>query len=81
MSYEKGGVADKLETKEDKFIIAIEETVVENFEIIAELAEKALEIAKEQYKNGCIVLDSGEVQFRQMAIMEPDGEAMEWCEF
>lgn len=42
MSYEKGGVADKLETKEDKFIIAIEETVVENFEIIAEIGRESV---------------------------------------
>ena len=35
-----------------KYIIAIEETVVQEFEIKADTAEKAMEIAEEQYKKG-----------------------------
>lgn len=64
-----------------KYIIAIEETVVQEFEIKADTAEKAMEIAEEQYKKGMLVISPGEAQFKQMAIVKPDNEATEWCEF
>lgn len=64
-----------------KFVIAIEETSVQEFEIIADTAEKAMEIAEEQYIKGVLVLCPGEVQFRQMAIVKPEKDATEWCEF
>lgn len=64
-----------------KFIIAIEETVVQKFEIITDTAEKAMEIAEEQYRKGVFTLSPGEVQFKQMAIVKPEKEATEWCEF
>ena len=64
-----------------KFVVAIEETVVQEFEIVAETAEKAMEIAESRYKEGTLVLSAGEVQFRQMAIVKPKKEATEWCEF
>ncbi len=67
--------------KKQKFVIAIEETVAQEFEIIADTAEEAVEIAKEQYKKGIIVLSPGEAQFRQMAIVKPEKESTEWCEF
>lgn len=62
-----------------KFIIAIEETVVEEFEVMAENSIEALEIAEQKYYNGEFVLEPGEVQFRQMASVgdEPTG----WREF
>ncbi len=75
------GVDAKMPKKGNKFTIAIEETVVENFEVIAESPEEALEIAERQYKKGEIVLTSGDVQFRQMAVLAPKGEATEWREF
>ena len=64
-----------------KYIIAIEETVVQKFGIMADTAEKAMEIAEEQYRNGILVLSPGEAQFKQMAILKPYNEATEWCEF
>lgn len=64
-----------------KYIIAIEETVVQEFEIMADTAEKAMKIVEEQYKKGILVISSGEAQFKQMAIVKPDNEATEWCEF
>lgn len=64
-----------------RFVIAIEETVVQEFEIFADAAEKAMEIAEEQYRKGILVLSSAEAQFRQMAIVKPEKEATEWCEF
>lgn len=64
-----------------KFIIAIEETVTEEFEIIAENAEKAMRIAEKKYKSGEFVLSPGETQFKQMSIINPEDEATEWVEF
>ena len=64
--------------KENKFIVAIEETIAQEFEIIAESADDAMRIAKEQYEQGIIVLESGEVQSRQMAIVKPENEATQW---
>lgn len=64
-----------------KFVIAIEETIVQEFEIIADSAEKAMEIAEEQYREGILVLSHGEAQFRQMAIVKPENGATEWREF
>lgn len=64
-----------------KFVIAIEETLVQEFEVIVDSAEKAMEIAEDQYKKGILVLSPGEAQFKQMAIVKPENEAIEWCEF
>ncbi len=64
-----------------KFVIAIEETVVQEFNIIANTAEEAMEIAEEQYKKGILTISPGETQFRQLAIVKPEKEATEWCEF
>lgn len=64
-----------------KFVITIEETVCQNFEVEAENAEQAMEFAENKYQNGEFVLEPGEVCFKQMAIMKPDDEATEWIEF
>lgn len=64
-----------------KFVITIEETASQNFEIEAENTEQAMAFAQEKYQNGEFVLKPGEVYFKQMAIMKPDGEATEWIEF
>ncbi len=63
------------------FTVAIEETVVQEFEISADSAENAMKIAEEQYKKGIIVLAPGEVQFRQMAVVKPNEKSAVWCEF
>ncbi len=62
-----------------KFIIAIEETVVQEFEVMAEDSIEALEIAEQKYRKGEFVLEPGEVQFRQMASV--GDEPTEWMEF
>lgn len=64
-----------------KFVITIEETVSQNFDIEAENAEQAMAFAQEKYQNGEFVLEPGEVYFKQMATIKPDGEATEWIEF
>ena len=64
-----------------KYKITIEETNTKDFEIEAESAEEAYEIAEQNYKSGGLVLDPGECQFKQIAIMTPSNEATEWREF
>lgn len=64
-----------------KFVIAIEEKVVQEFEITADSAEKAMEFAKEQYEKGVFVLSPGEAQSRQMAIISPEDKESKWHEF
>lgn len=64
-----------------KFTIAIEETVVEEFEVEANDFGEALDIATEKYRKGEFVLCPGEVHFRKMAVVEPSCEATEWTEF
>ena len=64
-----------------KYTITIEETVAKDFEVEADDAEEAYETAEQKYKSGEFVLDSGECQFRQIAITAPSDEATEWKEF
>lgn len=64
-----------------KYTIAIEETVVEEFEVEANDAEDALCIAEEKYHKGEFVVTPGEVQSKQLAIVSPSGECSEWIEF
>lgn len=64
-----------------KYTITIEKTVAKNFEVEADGAEEAYETAEQKYKSGEFVLDSGECQFRQIAITKPSDEATEWREF
>lgn len=64
-----------------KFIIAIEEMVSQEFEVEAENAGEAMEIAEEKYKNGEFVLSPGNLVARQMAVTAPDNEVSEWTEF
>lgn len=64
-----------------KYVIAIEETVSQNFMIEAENAEQAMKMAEEKYRNNGFVLEPGEVCFKQMAVLNPDKEMTEWTEF
>ena len=63
-----------------KYTITIEETNTKDFEIEAESAEEALEMAEQKYRSGEFVLDPGECQFKQIAIIGPNKEATEWLE-
>lgn len=63
------------------FTIAIEETVVEEFKVKAINAEEALKIAERKYKNQEFILCPGEVQFKQMAVIDSSNEVTEWFEF
>ncbi len=64
-----------------KYTITIEETVAKDFELEADSAEEAYEIAEQKYKSGDFVLDPGDCQFRQISITSPSEESTEWREF
>jgi rRNA-processing protein FCF1 len=63
-----------------KYTILIEETVVEQFEVVAKTEKEAIEIARKKYKNEEFILESGEVQYAQMAVVQPFIEKNEWIE-
>lgn len=64
-----------------KYTIAIEETIVKEFEVFADNAAVAMRIAEKKYKEGDFILNPGEVQFTQMSVVNPSDETTEWCEF
>lgn len=64
-----------------KFKIAIEENIVQTFEIEAKTSEEALDEAKRLYQGGHIVIENGDVSSKQMAVIEPKSEVTEWEEF
>lgn len=64
-----------------KFVITIEELISQNFSVEANDAEEAMKIAEEKYKNNEFVLEPGNPVAKQMAIIGPEDEATEWCEF
>ncbi len=63
-----------------KYIVTIEETVVQDFEIEAESAEEAFALAEEQYDAGELVLGPGEVQMVQIAVRGSVDEDVELTE-
>lgn len=63
------------------YVIAIEETVVQNFEVEANSREEALRKVEKGYKNGNYVLESAEVQTKRMSVLNADSEFDKWIEF
>ena len=63
-----------------KYTVVIEETVAGEFEIIAETEKEALEIAHKKYKKNEFILEPGEVQCAQMAIVNSRREELKWIE-
>lgn len=64
-----------------KYVVAIEETVVQNFEVEANSREEALRKVEKGYKNGNYVLESAEVQTKRMSVLNSDNEFDKWIEF
>ena len=62
-----------------KFTVVIEETVVQEFEVTAKSSSEALEIARKKYKSGELIVEDGECQATQMAVVSPNTE-LEWME-
>ena len=67
-----------------KYTITIEEIIDKDFEIEANSKEEARQIVEERYKNNDIIVDSGEVTYKQMYISENQNslhDDNEWISF
>lgn len=63
-----------------KYVIAIEESYVKDFEVEAEDLGEALNLAEEKYRTGEFSMDGCTRNAVQMAIDKPSDEATEWIE-
>lgn len=78
----KFGKLKEAETEKKTFIVTIEETVDQDFEVEAVDIEEAMDIATEKYNDGEFVLEPGEVTYKQMACRDPEtDESTSWVEF
>ncbi len=64
-----------------KYEIIVEEVISDVFEIDADSEEEAISKAIIMYKSEKIVLSPGNLEFKQMAIIKPNNEKLEWIEF
>ncbi len=65
-----------------KYSVLIEETVSEEFEVVADSREQAQDIAIDKYKSGEFVLEPGIVTQKKVCILpEDDSKNTEWNEF
>ena len=78
--YKKVGLDNELDNEMKRYTVAIEETLVGEFEVIAASEEEALELTRRKYKESDFVLEPGELQHAQMAIAKPRGEELDWRE-
>ena len=62
-----------------KYRIAIEETVSEEFEVEAESKDDAIKKAIEKYRTGEFILEPGKLQYKQISIVDDEND--EWIEF
>lgn len=63
------------------FTVTIEETCVQDFQVVARSAAEARELARKMYHSGELVLAPGEVQFKQIAVTRTSNDALEWEPF
>ena len=63
------------------FVVCIEETCVQQFEVEAKDERQALAVAQERYRFGEFVLAPGELHTRRMAVVMPEESATPWTEF
>lgn len=65
-----------------KVQVTIEETLSQTFEVEANSAEEAMELARERYNSGEYVVETDNVTNRQMeGACEENGEVTSWVEF
>ena len=64
-----------------KFKIAIEESQVKEFDVYAENAKEAMAKLEQECHDGKLNLSGMVISNRQMSIVAPDDEAMDWVEF
>ena len=63
-----------------KYIVTIEETLDDDFEVMANSPEEALRIAEEKYWS-CDFIVGPNVTYRQMSVQKPSEEVTSWLEF
>lgn len=66
-----------------KYIVTIEETINQDFEIEANSKDEARRIVEDKYRSSEIVVDNGTLTYKQMYVSE-NNEAFkeeEWMEF
>ena len=63
-----------------KYIVTIEETLDDDFEVMANSPEEALRIAEEKYWS-CDFVVRPNVTYRQMSVQKPSEEVTSWVEF
>lgn len=63
-----------------KYVIVIEETVSEDFEVTAESEQEALEIAEQKYNSGEFVLEPGFLQETKFGIVDEDENQIKWVD-
>ncbi|MDO5568960.1 MAG: DpnD/PcfM family protein [bacterium] len=64
-----------------KYKIIIEETISQEFEVEANSLEEAQSKAIDEYNNGNIVLEPGELQSKQIKVIDENNKELEWKEF
>ena len=73
---------DKKKLIEQHFVVTIEETVSENFDVIARDYREAIDVAIKKYRNCEFVLEPGNLIFKQLIVYNTKNEALtEWIEF
>lgn len=63
------------------FTVTIEETCAQEFQVAAQSAAEARELARKMYRSGELVLEPGEVQLRRMSVQGGQADEMEWEKF
>lgn len=64
-----------------KYRVVIEETVSETFEIEAASEKDAVAKAIQEYNDGNFVVESDNVEQRQISVIGDDGELTDWIVF
>ncbi|MBR3746202.1 MAG: hypothetical protein IKP64_00510 [Selenomonadaceae bacterium] len=64
-----------------KYRVVIEETISEEFEIEATSEKDAVERAIQEYNAGNFVVDSDNVEHRQISVVDDEGEFTNWIAF
>ena len=64
-----------------KYEVVVEEVVSGVFEIDANTAKEAISKAINMYKSDEIILSPGNLEHKQLAIIKPNNEELNWVEF
>ncbi len=64
-----------------KYMIAIEETCIQEFSVLAENVDEAHRISREKYRNGTFVLDPGELVSTSIGVFDADKNDMTWEDY